>query len=193
MPAGHQTDSSTPPPSAADKVAAAELVAARAAYRRMVRVIEADGRYPLEAFRFLQEGLESTVRRVHGQTAFDTPSAAETLGEPPADGGKADPRHVGGGELCLGLRDLAVGRWGQLARLVLNSWNVFATRDFGEMVFVLVDNGFLQKTDDDTVDDFAGVYRLSELEQSYRLSFDRLDADDYAVGTDALPLGGGSA
>ena len=33
-------------------------------------------------------------------------------------------RHVSGRELCWGLRDFALERWGLLARVVLNSWRV---------------------------------------------------------------------
>ena len=102
----------------------------------MVQVIEADGRYPLDAFRFLQEGLEHTVRRVHGEAALDQPVPAE------AGPAKTDPRHVSGADLCRGLRELAVARWGRLGGVVLNAWHVYATRDFGEMVFILVDGGF---------------------------------------------------
>ena len=171
MAAGQPTDSSIQLAAAAAKAVAGPSDSARAAYRRMIQVIEADGRWPVEAFRFLQEGLEFTVRRVHGESAMDEPIQTD------AAAAKGDPRHVTGPDLCRGLRRLALDRWGRLSPLVLNAWGVFNTRDFGEMVFVLVDNGFLQKTDNDRVDDFAGVYALSDLERQYVMACDALHDD----------------
>ena len=159
----------------AAQVAATEAALARATYRRMVETVERDGRYPLDAYRFLQEGLEYTVRRVHGAAAMDRAN-----NDPPTDRDAPDPRHVGGVDLCLGLRDLAMARWGRLAKLVLNGWGVFDTRDFGEMVFVMVDNGFLQKTDADRIDDFGGVFPLGEFEADYRVPAEVLDLSDLA-------------
>lgn len=137
--------------------AAAGVERARALYHRFVEAIEGDGRYPLDAFRFLQEGLEYTVRQAHGRRAL---SAQPAAGEP-------DPRHVGGAQLCMGLRDLALQRWGRMARAVLNSWGLHSTRDFGVMVFLLVDHEFLHKTDQDNLEDFEDVFGFAELEQLY--------------------------
>ena len=152
---------------AAYAASAADAKDAKHTLRRMVRLIESDGRYPLDAYRFLQEGLEHTVRQVHGESVWQQHQKAGLEDVRP------EPAHVGGADLCLGLGKLAVARWGRLSRLVLNSWGVYATRDFGEMVFLLVNNGFLQKTDADTIDDFVGVYALADLERQYRVSFDR--------------------
>jgi uncharacterized repeat protein (TIGR04138 family) len=132
----------------------------RQLYQRFVEVVEQDGRYPLDAYRFLQEGLEFTVRRAHGETADHM--VAGPAGEP-------DPRHVDGGQLCLGLRDLALARWGRMAKLVLNSWGVHCTGDFGEMVFLMVSNQFLRKTEQDLREHFDGVFNFSELDALYEV------------------------
>lgn len=73
-----------------------------------------------------------------------------------------DSRHVSGQELCLGLRDLAIRRYGPLARTVLGHWNVHSTDDFGKVVFALIDVGILRKTDEDSMDDFISVYEFDE-------------------------------
>ena len=154
-----------------------EVREARATIRRLVNVIEADGRYPVDAYRFLQEALDRSVKRVHGPAARSArPDPAEADAPPRrrrrrrregSEDLRDHPHHVSGRQLCDGLADLAVERYGRMARAVLAGWNIHATRDFGEMVFVLVDNDFLQKTDGDRVEDFEDVFPLRRLEEQY--------------------------
>lgn len=113
--------------------------------RSMERLIVEDGRYPLDAFAFLHDGLSLAVERVHGTG--------------PAEPGQ---RHVSGPQLCVALRDLAIERWGMLARTVLRRWHIRGSIDFGQMVYLLVDNGFMQKTDEDSLEDFRDVYNFDE-------------------------------
>lgn len=103
------------------------------------QVVQELDRYPIEAFQFIQEGLNFSVQRFHGKQA-DT------------------PKHVSGQQLCEGLREFALMRWGRLSRTVLRRWGINATYDFGRIVFALIANGMLQKTDEDEIDDFRDVY-----------------------------------
>ena len=57
---------------------------------------------------------------------------------------------------------MALIRWGLLARSVLERWNIKRTRDFGEIVFLLVNNGWMQKEPQDRIEDFDNVYDFSE-------------------------------
>ena len=111
----------------------------------MEELILADGRYPPEAFGFLHEALAGVVREIHG----------------PAVGPGAQ-RHVRGRQLCESLRELAINRWGQLARAVLTKWNIRETMDFGNMVFLLVEAGFMKATEQDSIEDFRDVYDFDE-------------------------------
>lgn len=113
--------------------------------RNMDALIRRDGRYPREAFEFLHEGFEFAVKRVHGE------------GPEPAGS-----KHVSGGDLCLALRDLAVQKWGLLAPTVLEKWNIHATLDFGNMVYLLVNNDFMRKTEEDSLEDFQGVFDFKD-------------------------------
>jgi uncharacterized repeat protein (TIGR04138 family) len=80
-----------------------------------------------------------------------------------------EPRHITGQELAEGCRDLALQRWGLMARSVLEYWGITCTRDLGEIVFALVDLGVLVKQDDDLIENFDGVYDFGEaFEVSYR-------------------------
>jgi uncharacterized repeat protein (TIGR04138 family) len=67
-------------------------------------------------------------------------------------------RHITGVELAEGIRVFALQEFGPMAKHVLNSWGVMTTRDFGEIVFDLVDAGHLRKTDEDRIEDFEDCY-----------------------------------
>ncbi len=106
------------------------------------------GTYPPQAYNFVREGLQHTCGAIHGKEEI-VQSAPEM-------------RHVNGGQLCAGLRDFAILRYGLLARTVLNSWNIHTTEDFGRIVFSLIDLGMLRRNDDDCVEDFIDVYGFNE-------------------------------
>jgi uncharacterized repeat protein (TIGR04138 family) len=110
------------------------------------------GPYPQEAFQFVREGLAHTVKTVHGEGAV-----------PEADPPKGRERHVSGQQLCLGLKDYALHKYGMLARTVLGRWGVRRTDDFGRIVFAMIDAGLMRKSDDDRLDDFRSVYEFDEV------------------------------
>ena len=124
--------------------------------RSIEEIFSEDKRYPLEAVQFVREGLNHAVAKFH------------------RDGAKAGTvRHVSGAQLCEGLRELALKRWGLMAQSVLERWNIKRTRDFGEIVFLLVDNGWMQKEPQDSVEDFNDVYDFKEaFRQGFNMSLD---------------------
>ena len=67
-------------------------------------------------------------------------------------------RHLTGRELAVGCRDLALQRYGVLARTVLDQWGVRDASDIGEIVFALVDVGLLASQPNDSKEDFIGVF-----------------------------------
>lgn len=69
-----------------------------------------------------------------------------------------EARHISGRELAEGCRDLAIERWGLMARSVLEYWGIRATRDIGALVFALVECGVLVKQEEDSIDDFEDVF-----------------------------------
>lgn len=80
-------------------------------------------------------------------------------------------RHVSGQELAWACRDLALERFGLLARTVLDCWGIRASADFGHVVYAMVDVGLLSTQPGDRVEDFADVY-------DFRRAFD----EGYVVG-----------
>lgn len=118
------------------------------------------GPYPQEAFQFVRDGLAHTVRMIHGEGAGgdDIEIAAAAV---VAAGGRGE-RHVSGQQLCLGLRNYALTKYGMLARTVLCRWSIRKTDDFGRIVFAMIDAGLMRKSDEDSLDDFRGIYEFDE-------------------------------
>jgi uncharacterized repeat protein (TIGR04138 family) len=96
--------------------------------------IEKDDRYPLRAYFFILEALEYTLSRLPRR------------------------RHLTGQELCEGIREYGTARFGLLVAFVFECWGISCTRDFGELVFNLIEMELLSKTSRDTIEDFEQVY-----------------------------------
>jgi uncharacterized repeat protein (TIGR04138 family) len=128
--------------------------------KRFEQAIREDGRYPPAAYEFLHRGLERATR-----TVYDEPEPGTA-------------QHVSGRQLCEGLRTLALESWGPLAQAVLASWNVRSTRDFGEMVFLLVRLELMGKQESDRIEDFDNVYSFREAFGSYQIHLDNLEQHD---------------
>ena len=107
-------------------------------------ILKEDGRFGMPAVNFLREGLDYTIKKYH----------------PSCDG--MTPTHVSGYQLCLGLREMAISRWGYMARYVLKYWNITRTRDFGEIVYLLIEHEYMRQNEDDTIEDFDNVYDFIE-------------------------------
>ncbi|MBW3661284.1 MAG: hypothetical protein KY397_06580 [Gemmatimonadetes bacterium] len=103
------------------------------------RLIGLDGRYSERAYAFVLVALEEVVERL------------------------PERRHVSGGELVDGCRSLAMRLWGPMAKTVLEHWNIRRTRDFGEIVFNLLDVGVLSKDEADSVNDFDDLFDFTEV------------------------------
>jgi uncharacterized repeat protein (TIGR04138 family) len=71
-------------------------------------------------------------------------------------------RHITGPELAQACRDLALHRYGVMARVVLEHWGVRSTMDIGDIVFTLVDLGLLISQPQDSRDDFYGVFEFED-------------------------------
>ena len=145
------------------------------------------GRFPEEAFLFAREGLGFAADQIHGPETeahralqqhlmqneldwndliadYHTGELSEAVMAAIDAAGGCDKlnRHVSGRELCWGLRDYALKRWGILARVVLESWNIKGTDDFGRIVFGFIDFDMMRSQDGDSLDDFKEVYDFIE-------------------------------
>ena len=86
-------------------------------------------------------------------------------------GSAADPEsesHLTGQELCEAIRINALEQFGYMALVVLRSWGLRTTSDFGEIVYNLIDIGVMNQSESDRREDFNDVY---DLEQAFREEF----------------------
>jgi uncharacterized repeat protein (TIGR04138 family) len=70
--------------------------------------------------------------------------------------------HVSGRELLEGIRDYALDRFGPMTLALMNHWNIKKCRDFGDIVFNLVDHGILGRTENDSLADFEEGYSFKD-------------------------------
>ena len=98
------------------------------------------------AYHFVRDGLAHTVETLHGAE----PESEEA----------SRSRHINGRQLCNGLKDYAIRRYGRLARTVLNRWRIESTADFGKIVYAMVEAKLIRKDREDNFDDFRAVFEF---------------------------------
>jgi uncharacterized repeat protein (TIGR04138 family) len=102
-----------------------------------------DPRYARDAYQFVREALDYTQKTIGREN-------------------RGRIRHVSGQELLEGIRGFALAQYGPMAMTVLEEWGIRDCHDFGEIVFNMVENGLLAKTDKDNRADFDGGYDFYE-------------------------------
>ena len=118
-----------------------------------IQLLRDDQRYKAEAYQFVGEALNY---------------AQETREEQPSDAEQSES-HLTGQQLCDVIRLYALEQYGLLAQSVLNSWGVFETSDFGEIVYNLIRIGRMKKSEEDRREDFDDVYSVdTALNQTFR-------------------------
>src|ERR1043165_5502528 len=105
-----------------------------------------DPRVYRRAYDFVRLGLDHTVKELRKKDA----TRAERS------------RHVSGPELLDGLRIYALDQYGPLSKTVLNAWGIKRCRDFGDIVFNLIEYNVFSKTDNDRKEDFADIYSFDD-------------------------------
>ncbi|HJP33865.1 MAG TPA: Minf_1886 family protein [Candidatus Latescibacteria bacterium] len=105
---------------------------------------ERDGRYPRAAYLFVYDALQHTVEKL-GKVSMPR-----------------EQRHVSGRDLLYGISEYALDQFGPLTRTVFDHWGIRETRDFGEIVFNLVNDNLMSTTDDDRIEDFVDVFNFDE-------------------------------
>lgn len=71
-------------------------------------------------------------------------------------------RHLTGQVLCQAIREYALQQYGLLAKTVLNSWGIYTTGDFGEIVYNLIGIGMMRKSKSDRREDFDDQYDFED-------------------------------
>ena len=101
-----------------------------------------DPRYHREAYHFVKEALDHTQKNIGRR--------------------HRGRKHVSGQELLAGIREYALAQYGPMTMMLLEQWGVHNCRDFGEIVFNMVEIGWLAKTEEDSRADFGDGYDFAE-------------------------------
>jgi uncharacterized repeat protein (TIGR04138 family) len=131
-----------------------------------VALLREDRRYKPEAYIFIFEAL-NYAQNVLGMGA-EKPGEFSSQAAPANKPEQTAERHVTGQELCEAIRLYALHQYGYMAKIVLNSWGLHNTGDFGEVVFNLIRIGKMKKTPSDTRVDFNNLY---DFDTAFRDSF----------------------
>jgi len=108
-------------------------------------IYERDIRYREDAYIFVMEALEFTQKKYKCT------------------------KHVRGEEMLQGMKELLLNKFGPMTLTVLKHWGINNTEDFGNIVFNLVENRVLSKTEDDNIEEFRDGYDFGEVfDSGYR-------------------------
>lgn len=102
-------------------------------------IVERDPRYKIDAYNFILEALNYTVRKLK------------------------QSRHVSGKELLEGIKECVKEQFGPMAGTVLEHWGINSTEDFGHIVFNLVSAKILSKTEQDSIEDFKNGFDFKQI------------------------------
>ena len=106
-------------------------------------ILTKDSRYARDAYAFVRESLDFTQKTIGKEN-------------------RGQVRHITGQELLDGIRQFALAQFGPMAVTVLEEWGVHNSRDFGEIVFNMVEIELLAKTEKDNRDDFNHGYDFTD-------------------------------
>ena len=106
-------------------------------------ILAKDSRYARDAYAFVRESLDFTQQNIKKEN-------------------KGNIRHITGQELLDGIRQFALNQFGPMVVTVLEEWGVRNSRDFGEIVFNMVEIDLLAKTENDNRDDFNPGYDFTD-------------------------------
>ena len=106
--------------------------------RKISEIAEKDGRFSKEGFLFILAALEYTISKL------------------------PERRHLTGQEFSRGIAEYAREQYGYLAKTVLNNWGITTTLDYGAIVYLLIIEGLMSKTEEDKREDFGNVYDFDD-------------------------------
>ena len=107
------------------------------------QILARNPRYARDAYAFVREALDFTQKIIGREN-------------------RGPIRHITGQELLDGIRQFALKEFGPMAVTVFEEWGVRNSRDFGEIVFNMVEISLLAKTEKDTRDDFQNGYDFTD-------------------------------
>src|SRR5665213_238956 len=107
------------------------------------QILERDARFAREAYIFVREALDYSQKVISREN-------------------RGQVRHITGQELLDGIRQFALQQFGPMTVTVFEEWGIKNCRDFGDIVFNMVEISLLAKTDKDSRDDFQNGYDFTD-------------------------------
>src|ERR1700733_15860333 len=86
------------------------------------QIIARDPRFARDAYAFVREALDFTQKLIGKEN-------------------KGNVRHITGQELLDGIRQFALQQFGPMVVTVFEEWGIHSCKDFGELVFNMVESG----------------------------------------------------
>lgn len=129
------------------------------------RIIAADPRWDREAYVFMRDALDFTVKQLKKNK-------------------EESARHVTPTQLLDGVRQFALKEFGPMVPTVFDYWRVRECGDIGEIVFNLIRSGIFGKTESDSIEQFRCGY---DFHAAFVMPFLPEPARDPAVKSEKLP------
>ena len=107
-------------------------------YEKIAQILQEDSRYKPDAYEFVMQALWFTQKKIKIKG------------------------HVKGRQLLEGIRELGLNEYGPMLKAVFKHWGITSTEDFGQIVFNMVKQGIMSKTEDDSMEDFRNAYDFKE-------------------------------
>jgi len=108
------------------------------------QILANDPRFARDAYAFVREALDFTQKLIGRENKGNVRN------------------HITGQELLDGIRQFALQQFGPMTMTVFEEWGVRSCRDFGDIVFNMVEISLLAKTNKDSRDDFQNGYDFTD-------------------------------
>jgi len=129
------------------------------AFQAMYNLLQSDPRFKFEAYQFVREALAYAHEQMLAASARpNKPSDAKSTQEERGTTSGFTGHHITGQQLCQSCRQYGLQQYGYLTGMVLASWGVRSTSDFGEIVYNLISIEQMRKSESDRREDFDDVY-----------------------------------
>ena len=140
-------------------------------FQTMYKLLQRDPRYKYEAYHFVREALAFAQENMlfandtepAGPENDDESRDLPAIRKLPSAESEIAPQsrvgtHITGQQLCEACRLYGLQQYGYLAVMVLESWGVRTTSDFGSIVYNLIEIEQMRKSESDRREDFDNVY-----------------------------------
>lgn len=128
----------------------------------ILKLVKEDPRYTLEAYDFVRRALSFAQDELI-MSGDQPPKEDEDLEDD-------EERHLTGQQLCDAIRRFALDQYGYMARVVLKTWGITKTDDFGEIVYNMIRVEQMRKSPSDRREHFNDVYDFQEaFDDSFRI------------------------